>query len=290
MRATKTDQAIAERVGRSASTVVRHRTGGMWPLDPMAKIERHYDVMDACGMGEGRDNWIVALDAAVRFEWPVVMLRPILSDPPAIDAERFASRVRVLIVTLAKCIEGLRGYGSTTDMAEAVTDDVFSAVEQAVQGDETTSADFDDTAELVDTTIDRITDAGTLSDDSGDETAAARFSDDVRAEILGLVERFSTWRPWVQDAPAKGLIRAVVLADGVVALLDKLPFRDIPGGTLRSDERWREVAWLAPWCGAELIPAGFDQHLPVLGQIVAPEPPPSLDGQTEQPENEEPNP
>jgi hypothetical protein len=270
MRATKADQAIAERVGRPASTVVRHRTGGMWPLDPMAKIERHYEVMDACRMGEGRDNWIVALDAAVQFGWPVAMLRPVLADPPALDADRFVSRVRALVVTLARGIEGLQSYdepasGSTADLAEAIADDMFSGVSREVHHEETTAADFDDFADGVDATIDLLTDDGTVYDDAGDDTDR-RLSHDVRNEIRGLVDRVSTWRPWAQEASPDSLVHALVVADRTVALLDALSPLDAP----RSDERWKELAMLAPWCGAELIPMGFDHRLPALGRLVTP--------------------
>lgn len=240
----------------------------MWPADSLAPIEQHYEVMEQCGLGPGRDNWAVAIDAAELFRWPVVMLRSVLANPPAVDADRLATQIRAFVVTLAGSIEGIAPtiYGSSTNLADAITDDAVEGVGRVVRGEPTEVADFEDMGEIIATTVDRVVADG-AEDDDGEETARP-FAADVRQEIVAMAERMASWCPWAKEATPDELTGAVILAARVVDLLRAIA----PGSAVEGDERRAEVAWLAPWCGAELAPIGFDRFLPAVEGITLPAP------------------
>ena len=302
---------IANRVGKSAATVERHKSEGMWPLDPLTDLDRHYGVMDACGLGSGRDNWAVAVDAAVQFGWATVKLRSVIVEPPPIDGSSLMARVRALVVqfVLASGIlddhqdekahdteaylrdqtTGKVVVDQTThkvvvdqitgkkineavpvrrethdDLVNGVADDMRGAVEEVVQGRETTGEDFKSMAGVVTSISDRLIESGVP--DNVDEEPARAAEDDAQAVVVGSVQRMLGWREWAERASATELVDAAALSAKVVDLLNRKKL-----GESRSDDERRQIAYLTAWCGAELVPIGFDQQLPALGSVLLPQ-------------------
>jgi hypothetical protein len=256
----------------------------MWPADPTTDLARHYEVMDACGLGSGRDDWAVAIEAAARFSWPTARLRSTIANPPPIDGRALMARVRTLAVLLVRA-NGItdsyrdEGPNDTTayvdrttrtvkrrethnDVVEGVVDDVIGGVERAVSGELATGEDFESMGELVTSTVDGLVEGGE-SDDAGEDTGRP-ISQDVQTEVVGIVERLPGWGTWAEEAAPADLAHAAAVAAAVVDLLNRLTPEEASVG----DKRRGEVAYLASWCGAELVPAGFDKQLSALGDLV----------------------
>jgi hypothetical protein len=274
---------LARRLGRKPGTLEGHRRREMWPAKPGASLERHYQVMDACGIGPGRDDWVVAIEAAIDHEWPIVKLRSVLSDPPPIDATRLGQRVLVLVgllVQVSGMVDDYRDGGTmdtTTqldrptktlvrrepfnDVVEGARDDIVSGNVRAMLGQETESADFNSTGELISSLADRAIAIGVP--DSGGEAANRPFADEVRNRVLGMSERSTSWLTWAEKASPDELAHAVKLASKIVDLLDELSPHAVHG-----DQRFREIAWFSGWCGAELVPMDFGKFLSPLEDLM----------------------
>jgi hypothetical protein len=271
---TKLDIDIGQRTGRSAATVERHRLKeGMWPAESSADIERHYEVMDALGLGSGRDNWLIALQAAALYEWPIVRLRNdlsakypvILSDTSIVPAPSQGSAefnlVRRFLSTIALGSEAVAETPATTrlnpetrkfelqesasDIADAMADDAIAGVSRAVASEVTTPDDFSAFAELVDTMMDQLPSAA--SEDVPESVSDEPLSVPVQTEMQGLSERLAGWPEWAKTASPRELVRAVKMADGIVTFLEAAT----SGMATTETERWRFVGLLAPMCGAE---------------------------------------
>lgn len=281
MARTRQDVEIAARVGRSAATVERHRLQGMWPADPLARIERHYEIMSECGLGSGRDNWAVAVDSAELFGWPTVLLRSVLTDPPVrLVSPGFHERIRAVLVNVAQLIGGLApGYeepaaGDTADPAEAVVDDAYRAIGKTVAGEPTEPADFVDLGEIIQTIADRGAAEG-LADDEP-ETIDQPFATDLRDFWSSHVERFTPATPWAQSATPAKLAGAVAFAAKIVDIGNTL----LPAMASTGDTRRAEIAAMAPTCGVilDVVPEVTDdayrgpEMLPLLGPQPSPHP------------------
>jgi hypothetical protein len=200
MGRTKLDIDIGRRTGRSAATVERHRLKeGMWPAESSADIERHYQVMDALGLGSGRDNWLIALQAAAQYDWPIVRLRtdlvassPVIAsgtkiDPALSQSSAVFNLVRRFLSTIALGSEAIateqsfKFPDSAGDIAGGIADDAIAGVGAAVTSQATIPDDFNAFAELVDTMLDRLPGAAT---EEGPETLSDEpLSMDVHTEM-----------------------------------------------------------------------------------------------------------
>jgi hypothetical protein len=253
MGRTKQDVKIAARVGKSAATVERHRLQGMWPADPLARIERHYEVIEECGLGPGRDNWTVAVDAAEHFDWPIVLLRSLLTGPPPrhLIAPGFHERIRAVLVGVAQGIDGIANYTEpatcpTVDLAEAVVDDAYRAVGKTLDRAPTEAEDFVDLGEIVQTLGERAEVEGFPDDES--ETTDRSFEADLRDFWSAHAGRFTPDTPWATEAEPAKLASAVRMAAQLVDLCNTVS----PSLASTGDARRAEVVALAPTCGVIL--------------------------------------
>jgi hypothetical protein len=253
MGRTQQDVEIAERVGKSAATIERHRLQGMWPADPAARIERHYEVMEQCGLGPGRDNWAVAVDAAEHFDWPVAMLRSMLASPPPrhLVAPGFHERIRAVLVGVAQGIDGIANYTEpaarpTADLAEAIVDDAYRVVGKTLDGAPTEAEDFIDLGEIVQAVGERAVAEGVPDDES--ETTDRSFDADLRDFLSAHVDRFTPNAPWASEAAPAKLAGAVRMAGQLVELCNTVS----PDLASTGDARRAEIVALAPTCGVLL--------------------------------------
>jgi hypothetical protein len=283
MGRSKLDIDIGQRTGRSAASVERHRLKeGMWPAESAADIKRHYEVMDELGLGSGRDNWLIALQAAAWYEWPTVRLRndfstgyPVIPRT-GIDSALFQNSAAIGLVHRyfskialssddvatttpterlnleARKVELLESAG---DFANAMADDAIDGAVKAITSEVTTPDDFNAFAVLVNTMIDQVPDAA--SQDESEPLSDEPLSLPLRTEMQGFSERMAGWSEWAQTASPRELVGAVKMADGIVSFLEATT----SDSALTETERWRFVGLLAPMFGAEL---------PTLEPIVTP--------------------
>ena len=273
MGRTKLDIEIAKQTGKSAGTIERHRREGMWPADRTAGLVRHYEVMDALGLGSGRDNWLVALLAAAHHDWPVIQLRtnlvagcPVIPpgaeiDPGLAQSSPTFGLVRQFLTSIAMGSEAVRNEPkadrldretnrivlreSPKDIAGAMADDAMAGTTKALTSQPNAAEDFTALAELVDTVADEAPNAAT--DDASGPLSSEPLAIDVHAEIGQLARRLTSWSDWLKEASPQELVQAVKMADRVVGLLEATA----PDEAWTETERWQFVSMLTPMCGAE---------------------------------------
>lgn len=281
MARTKRITKIAERVGRAPGTVEGHQRRGMWPTGS-ADFDRHYQVMDACGFTSGKDDWLVAVQAAALYDWPVVRLREVLIERCPGDATSAAepggllqlvANVMSLIAGQSEALAPYRDGGpmditgrldresrvfarreSVDELARQMGADAIRATGKVMVSEPTTPEDFEAFAEIVDASTSTIIEGTAPSNDpdilsSAEDPSSVEdpLSVPVHGAVVDQVARISSWRPWLQDAPAKELASAVKMAMHVVDLLRA----SNPSAALTETQRWQYVAMFAPFCGVE---------------------------------------
>lgn len=253
MRASKQDQQLATTLGQPASTVVRHRTNGLWPADGM-DLPGHYEMLAEIAP-QGRDGAVVALEAAARYGRPLVRLRddlkaacPVIPDGATMGEESASfNLVQTFLTRVATGSSAVRSEElllatewddnqNTTklrerpeDVATGMVEDAIKGVAQAIGG-EASSTDFVGFSEGL---VEPL--ARTVPDPEAVET-----------EVKEIVASMVAWRKWVTTATTEELVSGVQMADQVVGLLEATT-----PGVLTETARWQFVAQCAPWLGSE---------------------------------------
>ncbi len=270
MRSTKLDESVASQVKRPVSTVVRHRTKeGMWPLDGEADFVRHYEVMDALGLGTGKDNWLIALQSADAFEWPTVRLRRDLLAVAELDIEgatidqsaarqspvfslvrEFLSGIALgsedasrepLVSSVNRQTRRIELRESVGDVAEALADDAIDGVWRTATSQSTSPEDFRAFAVIADTVADKVPGI-----EDGDLLSEVPLEVDVHARVATFPARMTNWLGWARTASPRELVEAVRTTTGIVRAI-----AGDPGRRLTETDWWRFVGMLTPMFGSE---------------------------------------
>ena len=247
----------------------RHQGAGMWPAESAADLDRHYAVMDACGLDSGRDYWRVVLEASVLHDWPMLRLRTVLGDlwpPPPGDQELAEAiggsvpgfLVQVGLGTEAVATNEVGRYAplpptEAAAVAEGLVEDAYSGVGRVLMDDSTTPDDFEGMAELVDGICSQVTEPSLLADEPQTDE---RLSVDVHAEVKALRSTLPVWPEWIQTAPFADLVAATKLSTTFAGYL-------LGSRKVTDTIRWKLVGVFTPLCGQML-----GQFGPLVGNVM----------------------